>query len=83
MADRYYCIICDMPIDKAYPELGGNKDEKEMWLDGTVNKVIGNYGSEHDLDSFLVALCDNCINQKLDEGVIKLISKDEDIRPPE
>lgn len=72
MSDQHFCLICDTPIEKTFPDEKNYPDEQECWTRGLVAKVSANYGSEHDMDTFLMAICDDCINEKLQEGVIKI-----------
>jgi hypothetical protein len=39
-----------------------------MWDDGVVEKITFGYGSRHDMDSYYVAICDECITDLKDRG---------------
>ncbi len=60
------CIKCGIEIIPLYPELDG-KPEQGMWSNGVVDKICANYGSKHDGDVFLIAICDKCIENNLEK----------------
>jgi hypothetical protein len=64
------CICCGFEIK---PIHGGGEDKpwQGMWLDGTIDKIAANYGSELDGDMYVVALCDVCVRAKLKDGIIE------------
>lgn len=43
------------------PELD---DTQKMWDGGIVEKIYGGYGSRYDEEQFIIAICDNCIEEK-------------------
>lgn len=58
--DGFSCICCDKKITAIHPEhmqfpQGG------MYNGGVVDKISAGYGSKHDTDMFIVAICDDCI----------------------
>jgi hypothetical protein len=60
--------------------LFGRRDEEividagsHMWNDGLVHKVSAGYGSSHDGDEFIIAICDDCILKKKATGNIAYI----------
>lgn len=58
------CFCCGFEVEPLYE----STDEKGMWNNGIVDKISANYGSKFDGESFLIAICDNCIesrNQRL------------------
>jgi hypothetical protein len=46
------------------------QQEQGCWNDGTVEKITFGYGSKHDMRSFYVAICDDCIEQLEKDGLI-------------
>jgi hypothetical protein len=59
MEDRY-CIRCG----KAIRQVEGSPDstlESGCWDGGIVGRITAGYGSAHDMDEFVVAVCDRCI----------------------
>lgn len=57
------CFKCDKPVKLLYTEhwKEGDKPESQMWDGGIVDKISANYGSEHDSDMYIIAICDDCI----------------------
>ena len=64
------CICCGFEIK---PVHGNNEDKpwQGMWLDGVVDKIAANYGSELDGDMYVIAVCDSCIRAKLKDGTVE------------
>lgn len=54
------CFKCEKEIERIHPDVKGNLDEL-MWLNGLVGKITAGYGSELDGDTYLLAVCDDCI----------------------
>jgi hypothetical protein len=46
----------------------------KMWNDGLVHKVSAGYGSSHDGDEFIIAICDDCIKKKKLTGNIAYVN---------
>lgn len=66
------CVFCGFEIK---PIHGGGDDKpwQGMWLNGTVDKIAANYGSELDGNMYVVALCDGCVRAKLKDGTIEYV----------
>ena len=69
------CVVCKKQIESF--DLGGLEADGQIvlphesnWHNGDVNKFYCGYGSSHDDDRFLVALCDDCITNRLDQNII-------------
>ena len=45
-----------------------------MWNGGIVGLLSGGFGSRHDGDEFIVAICDDCIHNKIQTGNIAYIN---------
>jgi hypothetical protein len=45
----------------------------QMWNDGVVQKLSAGYGSCHDGDEFIIAICDDCIIKKKATGNLAYI----------
>ena len=70
----YNCICCGFEIKPVYPELHSpTKSENGMWVGGTVEMINMPYGSELDGDSYIIAICDMCIESKYRNGIIERI----------
>ena len=54
------CFCCGSGVEPLYK----STDEKGMWNNGVVDKISVNYGSKFDGESFLIAICDNCIESR-------------------
>jgi len=61
------CIVCGKIILPYTDYEQRCKPEKAMWDSGLVGRIGAGYGSEHDTDTFLIAICDDCITSKLME----------------
>ena len=62
---KFNCIRCNKEIVELYPDIFKNKDKKlssRMWNGGLVTEIDGNYGSDHDGDVYIIAICDKCID---------------------
>ncbi len=44
------------------------KAENRMWLDGVVGNISAGYGSSKDGDQYVIAICDDCITEKIEDG---------------
>lgn len=56
MERKFNCICCNKDLEwlKDYNELRS----------AVCGRLIGGYGSEHDMDIFHIAICDECIDKK-------------------
>ena len=65
------CIICGTDIKLIEHDSFSAGDPKQgMWRGGIVNEMSAGYGSKHDGDVILFALCDKCIDKKLKNGEV-------------
>ena len=48
--------------------------ENRCWLDGVVGNISAGYGSNYDGESYVIAICDGCINLKVKDGSIQYVS---------
>jgi len=65
------CCICK---EKVISKIGAKhihplKQEQGMWADGVVEKITFGYGSKHDMDSYYIAVCDDCITELKETGL--------------
>ena len=42
----------------------------EMIIDGIIHIIDAGYGSVHDGDQFVIAICDNCIKENLEDATL-------------
>ena len=78
------CVCCNKKIKLLNEELPeediifsiekNRMAENKMWLDGLVGSISGGYGSIHDLSMFVIAICDECLSEKIDTGTVAQIS---------
>ena len=54
-------------------EKGDNYPRDYMWNNGTVEKFECGYGSKHDGDVIIAALCDNCIDKLVKDKKIEIV----------
>lgn len=40
----------------------------EMWKNGVIGLISAGYGSSHDMDEFVISICDDCITLKKSTG---------------
>lgn len=60
--DGFPCICCDTKIKPIDPEYI-RRPESGMYHDGIVDKVSGGYGSKHDTEMYIIAICDPCLDR--------------------
>ena len=60
------CICCDKKIKPIHPEII-RFPQSGMYSGGLVDKVAAGYGSSHDTDMFIIAICDECIDRLKEE----------------
>lgn len=42
----------------------------QMVSDGIIHVIDAGYGSSHDTDSFIIAICDDCISENKEDGTL-------------
>lgn len=68
------CIFCKKEINKNRIDgFEGGEDWEGSFDGGIVDRIDAGYGSLLDGDMFLIAICDECINEKVLIGDIKYI----------
>lgn len=65
------CICCGTKIQPLMIEHTSDpaKLDESWWDDGTVSKINPGYGSRHDLSSFFIGICDNCLDKAIQSGI--------------
>jgi len=56
------CIVCDKELKPLDYDITYQSMIDVMYNGGGVGKIQLGYGSEHDGTTYLIPLCDNCIN---------------------
>lgn len=72
----FKCICCGVEIEPINSEdFNPNNDKLEswMWNGGTVEKITMPYGSNLDGSSYYIGICDDCIENKLEDEIIEEI----------
>jgi 2C-methyl-D-erythritol 2,4-cyclodiphosphate synthase len=70
------CIRCNYEIkllheeEKTHEECVFENPDKRMWLNGVVGTISAGYGSNCDGDIFTIAICDDCIRNCKEQGII-------------
>lgn len=66
MRHKLRCVCCNKKLKYLGPErlMGGNL------ADAVSEHMRGAYGSGHDGEMFLVGICDDCLQKKVDSGVV-------------
>jgi hypothetical protein len=77
-----YCIRCDKEVHPLYPEFIDMGFENIMWDNAFVEQITVGYGSKNDGNSYLIAVCDDCMNKLQEVDNINtfdfLIKEDDD-----
>lgn len=60
-----YCIVCDKRLNIDEFDPFNDSHDTVMSTDSVVGKLEANFGSKHDGDIFIMAICDSCIDKKL------------------
>jgi hypothetical protein len=55
--------------------------DNEMVNGGIVQLIHAGFGSAHDTDSFIIAICDNCIAENLEDATLLLFKSGHYINP--
>lgn len=68
---EFPCIICEKPItivDLGY--FDASDLIQNMWDGGTVDKLYMPYGSSLDGNVYIFGICDDCVKNKIKNGLI-------------
>ena len=71
------CICCGLNKITPFYHEGINPVEQDTrccWSGGAVQKISFGYGSKFDLDSFFIAICDNCIETMVDKKLVESVN---------
>lgn len=78
MSMKLNCICCGKVIEQQY-RLPTDGVEDGIWDGGAAARLNPGYGSKLDGYSYLIAVCDECIEAKEKEGAAKFIGEYESI----
>lgn len=65
------CCVCKTTEIISLSPVFDIKDS--MWSGGIVETINAGYGSFHDMDSFIVAICDDCITNLVESKIVEKI----------
>ena len=65
------CCVCKTKVIEPINSetLNPLKQEQGMWSDGVVEKITFGYGSNHDMSSYYIAVCDSCLGDLEEKGL--------------
>jgi hypothetical protein len=70
VSNRTCCVCRENVISKIEATyIHPLKQEQGMWSDGVVEKITFGFGSKHDMDSYYIAVCDECITELKESGL--------------
>jgi len=68
--NRTCCVCKEKVISKIEAKhIHPLRQEEGMWRGGVVEKITFGFGSKHDMDSFYIAVCDDCIVELKESGL--------------
>jgi len=70
---NYNCVICNFEIVNLEPSLTKDRPESGMYDGGVVDKISAGYGSRLDGNMHIIAICDNCLNEKTLAGITPFV----------
>ena len=76
------CICCSKKIEPIYNDdileeeliFESEQKGKGMWNDGILGTISAGYGSNKDGDVYKVAICDDCLEIKINTGVVAVVA---------
>lgn len=68
------CCVCKSAVVKTLEPIAKNTIKHAMWSDGIVDKIQAGFGSSYDIDSFIIAICDNCISDLVNSNIIEKVN---------
>ena len=60
----------ELRLDASGNSIGSHNINNEMVSDGIIQIIDAGYGSKHDTDQFIIAICDDCITENLEDGTL-------------
>jgi len=67
------CAFCEKELQLVFNDFSARKIHKALWDKGTAFNFTANYGSEFDGNTYAMAICDECIKRKENDGLIVLM----------
>lgn len=69
------CICCEKEIKSLDEDFKNEVPWEGMYNSAVVDKVSAGYGSSYDMDIFRIAICDKCVEEKLEKNIIQDITE--------
>ena len=79
--EKFKCICCEKDIESLwFDSLEPDCPEQGAWNGGVVERLHMGYGSRFDEDTYVFGICDDCIEEKFNKGLIgkKIYNKDDE-----
>ena len=61
------CVVCGTVLPQLEPEIE-TLNANALFEDGLVDTISAGYGSRHDGDVYVIAICDACVTKKKEDG---------------
>jgi hypothetical protein len=69
--NKICCVCKKAKIKTLYPT---SNIKKAMWDSGIVTEIQAGFGSCHDMNTFLIAICDDCITDLHNLNIIEKVN---------
>jgi len=66
------CCVCKSAVVKTLEPTPSIK--RAMWDSGMVTEIQAGFGSSYDMDTFLIAICDDCTTDLLNSNIIEKVN---------
>jgi len=77
------CVCCGAGIDEV-PGSPDSEASSSCWDGAVVDKICGGYGSKHDMSLFIIGICDKCVSERIESGLlIRFRTMDDMLESPE
>ncbi len=73
IADGFNPSVSGSEEEMVFSTVENHKAENAMWLGGTVGNISAGYGSDEDGSMFVIAICDKCTKDKMEDGTLAYI----------
>jgi len=66
------CCVCKSAVVKTLEPAPSIK--RAMWDSGMVTEIQAGFGSSYDMDTFLIAICDDCTTDLINSNIIEKVN---------
>lgn len=63
------CVCCGKLLKRLHKD-AIHAPEIDMWNNAGVHTFVPGYGSRYDMTEMIIGICDDCIEQKIKEGLL-------------